>query len=282
MTYYNSTDTCDKIKEHGKRCGKDIRMRAYKEKDKDGLWTGSWMCRKCYELLSSYGTVDVENIRLTKEKNWYEAIGKQYGKEFADWAKQNNKVPDSWINAGCKTAREYQNKCAIDAGFKNISERDREWRYKTGRSGLIREINEDCESWFGDYVENHMIRLYPGAQKMPPGNIGYDWIWKGIKIDSKGRCLDWGCKWTFPIFWNNVADKFTLSGWDTRENLNLMYAWEFDKNDLVKMGQGNNPPKVKFWKREYIVIPSTPEGLNEFKDYQVGEELLKTIRNEEL
>jgi hypothetical protein len=37
MTYYNSTDTCKRIKEDGNRCKKDFHGKAYTEKDKNGL-----------------------------------------------------------------------------------------------------------------------------------------------------------------------------------------------------------------------------------------------------
>lgn len=49
MIYYNSTDTCDKIKEDGNRCGRDFHGKVYKEKEKNGHWIGNWMCTQCYQ-----------------------------------------------------------------------------------------------------------------------------------------------------------------------------------------------------------------------------------------
>ena len=34
MTFYNSTDTCDRIKEDGIKCGRDFHGKAYAEKDR--------------------------------------------------------------------------------------------------------------------------------------------------------------------------------------------------------------------------------------------------------
>lgn len=46
--YYNRTNTCDNIKEDGKKCEcKLMSGNAYREFDKKGDWTGKWFCRKC-------------------------------------------------------------------------------------------------------------------------------------------------------------------------------------------------------------------------------------------
>ena len=45
--YYNSTDTCEKVKEDGKICRRDFHGKAYREIDKD-IWTGKWICSQCY------------------------------------------------------------------------------------------------------------------------------------------------------------------------------------------------------------------------------------------
>lgn len=47
--YYNKTNTCDKIKEDGKKCGNELKPHsAYKEIDENGNWTGKWWCKDCY------------------------------------------------------------------------------------------------------------------------------------------------------------------------------------------------------------------------------------------
>lgn len=47
MTYYNDTDTCDRIKEDRQRCGKDFHGKAYKEYE-NKVWTRRWNCSSCY------------------------------------------------------------------------------------------------------------------------------------------------------------------------------------------------------------------------------------------
>lgn len=46
---YNSTNTCDNIKEDGSKCEeKLVKGKAIREKDKNGNKTGRWFCNKCY------------------------------------------------------------------------------------------------------------------------------------------------------------------------------------------------------------------------------------------
>ena len=68
-----------------------------------------------------------------------------------------------------------------------------------------------------------------------------------------------------------------LSGWDNRENLTPMYAWEFDKNDLIRKGRGGCAPKVEFSKRHCFTIMSTPEGLEKFEEYKIDIDRLKEL-----
>jgi len=74
MTYYNSTDTCDRIKEDGKRCGQPFYGKALKEYDNKGYWTGNWICIQCYQLLKIYGTVDKEIIDNIKHEYRYRKL----------------------------------------------------------------------------------------------------------------------------------------------------------------------------------------------------------------
>lgn len=224
--------------------------------------------------------------RWKKEQNWYDALTEKYGKEFTDWVRKNkDEVPDKWTNAGCKTRSEYNNWCAQKKGFKDNAEEYREWRHKTGRSGILIELNDNCPSWFGEYTENLMINRYPGALKMPPQNPGFDYLWNGIEIENKGRCLTYwpgrSTYWQYEIGYNQKAKKFTLSGWDNRNSLTPMCAWEFDKNDLVRKGKGYCAPKVEFWKRYSFVIMNTPEGLKQFEKYQIDIDWLKELCNKD-
>lgn len=223
----------------------------------------------------------LEDMKMLKFEN---------GNGFTYWMQQNGILVnptelDRGItkktveNAGCKTRAEYLDRCARDKGFDGVNERVSKWRYESGK-GLPEEFREDCPSWFGNFTENLMIHRYPGAIRMPRNNPGFDYLWNGIKIDNKSRCLDYidECLyWTFPIRRNNIADKFTLSGWNSRESLNPMYSWEFDKNDMVRIGKGNNPPKIEFWRRDYFTVIYTSEGLKRFEEYQIDIDWLKKL-----
>ena len=179
-------------------------------------------------------------------------------------------------NANCKTRKEYEDGCAKRLGYKTKAEQyrdyNREYSYITGVH-IPRDINEECSTWFGDFTEDFMIHRYPGAQKMCPNNPGFDYLWNGIKIDCKGRCLQYYQEktpyWIFPIKWNNIADKFILSGWDNRESLNPLYAWEFNKDDMVRYKVGKGFVMKKFRERDSIGITNNPKGLMQFEKFQV-------------
>ena len=62
----------------------------------------------------------------------FNMLEKKYGKEFADWARQNKgKVPDKWIDVGCRTDKEYKDELARRSGYRDNAEKIREWRYET-------------------------------------------------------------------------------------------------------------------------------------------------------
>lgn len=141
-------------------------------------------------------------------------------------------------------------------------------------------------AWQREFTERLMIYHYPGAKKMPYGNPGFDYLWKDkegkeVTINNKGRCLtycDWSPYLSFGIGWNNKTKKFILSGWDNRDDLKSLVAWEFDKDDLVRKGYGKNAPKVEFWKRDkFVVTTYTPEGIEQFEDYQIDIGWLKEL-----
>lgn len=204
------------------------------------------------------------------------------GYEFTRWMQQNgimNSITNVNLrsmrnllkNAECKTQVEYKNKNAQKLGFENFAEQVKIECWNNGIHEPL-ELNEDCSPWFGQFTENLMIHIYPGAKKMPYGNPGFDYLWNGVKIDNKGRCLEHSWKsqrWKFDIRWNNSAEKFSLSGWDNRKSLVPIVAFEFDRNDIVR----GKP----FWKRDSISITYTPEGLEQFEDYQIDIEWLKKL-----
>lgn len=246
-----------------------------------GIDSGRWykleesnLCKTCHGFIKKYGTTNIKEIKIIKLEIIIKTLEGEYGIEFANWARKNiNKVPLKFIKKGCKTEKEYKDKCAIDAGFENWNERRKEWRHETGRQFPL-EDSEEYSVWFGEFVENLMINYYPGAKKMPYGNPGFDFLWKDkygkeLKIQNKGRCLYYGfgtpiC--IFPIRYNNIADIFILSVWNNRKDLNPLLALEFKKCDLVKLkGLG----MIEFWNRENFSFNYTPDKLEQFKDHQI-------------
>ena len=83
-------------------------------------------------------------------------------------------------DAGCNTEKEYRDKCARSAGFKDSAEQHRdyyrEWTHETGRN-LPAEDNPDCPRYFGDFAENLMIQTFEDPIRMPYGNPGFDWTY---------------------------------------------------------------------------------------------------------
>lgn len=205
------------------------------------------------------------------------------GNEFTHWM-QNNGI---MVNVS-KTTTEYLNRCAKDLGFDDWAEYIKIRSWENGCRSPS-EFNENCPKWFGDFTEDLMIHYYPGAIKMPPFNPGFDYIWrledKEIRINNKSSCLRYRSDYGNPYFgfgisWNNKADKFILSGWDNRCDLNPMYAWEFDKNEMIRKAQGN-VSKTEFWKRDSFIIINTPEGLEQFEDYQIDISWLQELIQKE-
>lgn len=212
------------------------------------------------------------------------------GNEFTQWMQQNGIMKNPidvtrnymkmWFeNTEYKTRTEYENMRAKKLGFNNSSDMVREWRHATGRSGILIYTNKDCPAWFGEFTESLMIHKYPGAKRMPYGTKGFDYLWNGIKIDNKGGCIIYNrdrARLDFYIGWNNVADKFIISGWDNRESLSPLFALEFDKNDLARYGIGEGYVLKKFWQRDHFSL-SYPEGLKQFEDYKIDIEWLKEL-----
>ncbi len=176
--------------------------------------------------------------------------------------------------------KEYRDHLARLMGYNRRSERDKDWRYDTLRSGSMIE-NEECASYFGVYIAERYVReLFEDPIPMPINNPGFDWICKkGFKIGHKARCLEectGSIRWIFDIKYNNMADYFILSGWKDRTSLKPMYVWMIDRNEIIR-GR-------KFWRIERFNITYKQEYLLEFKKYELPDKLekLKDICNTKL
>lgn len=61
-----------------------------------------------------------------KDDTFYKNLENNFGKEFSEWARQNRyNTQNKWLNSGCKTEKEYLDKCAQKTGFKNRYDRDK-------------------------------------------------------------------------------------------------------------------------------------------------------------
>lgn len=226
----------------------------------------------------------IEENKENKEIEWIKYIEEKYGKEFADYARENkNKVRKCVIDTGCKTEVEYSNNCAQKRGFKNDSERGKIQKWNRGICQPMSE-NKKCSSNFGIELGEKIIGryalpiLFGGIkEEMPHNNPGFEFIVVGdFKIDIKCRCLQ--CKdertpwWNFPIRYNIYADYFLLIGFDTREWLEPMYAWLIHKDEMIKIGKKFSD-EYPLWNRETFTITNGPDQLVYFKKYDVTDRL---------
>ncbi len=190
-----------------------------------------------------------------------------------------NDLQQKVINAGCKTYKEYKDKCAQKLGYENDSERMKMMRWEQGIHEPM-EFNTDCPSYFGIYIaEKYIIQTFEDPIHMPPNNPGFDWLCKKkLKIQSKARCIGYhsccdSSIFEFLIKRNSIADWFILSAWDNRDSLTPLHVWIFHKNDIVR-GR-------KFCEFVSLSITNKPEYLKEFEKYEVTDKLekLKEICN---
>lgn len=256
---------------------------------------------KLVELAKKDGFYNLSEWNKWKREygKWYKELEDKYGKEFVEWVIQNRgKIPDKWLNLGCKTGKEYLDKLAQNKGYHDRAERCRYYRYNTGRSSPSSQ-NEDCADSFGIDIGEELFRrflltIFEYVEHMKRGNRGFDFICKNprqefidkyhqfkfekdkeYRIQHKARCIRYDTNsdewsgWHYSISdrngYNNNTDYFILSAWDDRDNLNILHIWIFYKNDMVR-GE-------KFWKRKGFVITNTPKKLKEFQNYELTDEL---------
>ena len=105
---------------------------------------------------------DLKNkqIKRQEEQCWYNNLVERYGKEFADWAKQNKcKVENKYLMAGCKKEKEYKDKLAKNKGFKDRAEEMSEWNYRTGRQ-IPSSGDEYCSLYLGKHVGERLFNKF--------------------------------------------------------------------------------------------------------------------------
>jgi len=211
-------------------------------------------------------------------------IEEKYGKEFADWARQNKgRVPNKWIGLGCKNAVEYNNKIA-ERDYKDHAEYVREWRHDHNINSPMSE-NKNCPSYQGvclaerRYARKILPLIFGGIDKeMPYGNPGFDFVIKGgFRVDIKSiRIRNNG--WDFSILYNDTADYFVLIGLNSPvnedEDPKILHVWVFKKDDIViKRIGGKGRIMEKFYRRSSISIVNRIEDTKIFKKYEWTDKL---------
>ena len=208
-----------------------------------------------------------------KTIKFYKVLEEKYGKEFAYWARKNeHRIPKCYLDAGCKTQKEYYEKCAKNAGFKDNAERyrdsKREWRHETGRR-LPMELYEECESHTGVCIGEDKIgrpildMMFEKIDKKKNNNPGFEFVCqnpiqgfidtfpqfklerdKEYKIDVKtAHFLDE--YWKYRIDYNNMADYFLLIGLGTVDNIPRHILF-IHRDEIIR--------ERKFWKRNFGVL----------------------------
>lgn len=195
-------------------------------------------------------------------KNYCQTLEEKYGKEFADWTRNNkDKAANAWLNIGCKTMREYDAK------------RIKAWKHKNGTS-IPMQKNENCTSYVGICIgektsEPILIEIFGNIDKiMPYGNPGYEYIVKGgYKIDVKTSNIQdnkvegsFYESWDYHIKYNQIADYFLLLAFDNLDNKKLIHIWLIENNSIIR---------GKLMKEfDHLKIMNSPRSIEYFGKYE--------------
>lgn len=229
-------------------------------------------------------------------------LEQQFGKEFANWAKENiGKVPDKWIDAGCKTRKEYVDRNAQKLLFKDESERIKNWRHDK-KINLPMKDNKECSSYLGVHKgeilfgKKFLPIIFEHVEHTNYGNRGFDFICKDpkqefidkyphyklerckeYKVQIKTRSLTYVSQcdtysgYMFNIRYNNIPDIFILVGFEEREDPCPSVVWMFLKNYDARA--------KKFWNRDTFSITNNQKGFRDFVKFQLKDELNRYIGN---
>ena len=123
-----------------------------------------------------------------------------------------------------KRCREY-----YAANIEKEHERGRKRRLAGGMQPM--HENKECSLYLGVHVAERMLsEFFDNVERMPPGNVGYDFICsRNKKIDVKASCTRYANgkypRWGFDINKNMSADYFLCIAFDNRDDLNPMHVW---------------------------------------------------------
>lgn len=106
--------------------------------------------------------------------DFFKGLEYRYGKDFADWARKNrDKLPDAYLKAGCKNWKEYFDKNAKLAGFKDYNERQKLRSWENGTKEP-KDINEECSSYLSnkseEYFEKYLLNYFENVKRTDKGS----------------------------------------------------------------------------------------------------------------
>lgn len=155
--------------------------------------------------------------------------------------------------------------------------RNRDWRHSTGRQKSMSE-NKTCASFLGVYVTEEVLsHVFKDVQRMPYGNIGFDFICcHDKKIDVKSSCRhrskNRADHWLFAIRHNHIADDFLCLAFNNRDDLEPEHIWLIPGskvNDCT--GIGISVTTLDKWSQYEQPLDNVLVGCNALKDRKLNE-----------
>lgn len=233
------------------------------------------------KTVKNQGFDNYSDYQKDRKDSWLKEKG------YNDWSTYNNfRVQKN----GYKDFNEYLDKLSKGKGYKDWNEYQRESLYNRGEC-LPMSDNKNCTYWLGIYIaERKYARkilplIFGGIKKeMPPNYPGFDFVCiKDERINIKSARLIHG-KFRFNIKHNNEPDYFLLLAFnntDKEEDLRLLHAWIFKKNDRIRENIQRNYVMKDFYDRYNIKIVNNVEDLLEFQKYELID-ILEKIKNKEI
>lgn len=240
-------------------------------------------------------------------------LGFVSGCKFNSWMLQNGiittpaKARDKYYqNKGFTNRKDYDNACCERAGYKNSSDRHKEYMHDTGRQQPL-EDNTDCPAHLGIKGEN-LLKIFledivfEQAHKTTYKNDkGIDFNcenpkqefidryphlklekFKKYKIQIEFRnLLFYGdrnefSKWKYSIEYNRRTDYFILCALDV--NGDIAYTWIIYKNDKIRKGHSYTLTE-EFWNRSGFTITNTDYYIEKFRKYELKKEESEKLKN---
>lgn len=196
---------------------------------------------------------------------------------------------DSGVSLLTEIRRKQREQTAKNAGYEKYGDYLKNTPYNRERHYGM-EDDKYCPHYIGLFIEKEYVMKAFEDPIPNPITAGHSfdgktkkWDWKcknnilvkhiasclyyRIKIDQNGLEYEWE-GWQYLIDRNDKTDYFLLSGWDDRENMDLLILWLINKDEEVR----GRP----FWDRKSFSIRiDQDDQLKEMQKYEVRDKLLK-------